>query len=177
MAPLPSNTTAVLYVDYDTCSEGHTLQVRFGTTSSVSEAMDFVDALLTAMASVMFLHTITGARVRDLGGSVTYPVTWTGATTYGTGAGVHNASAYYMDFIGRSIGGRRCRIAVFGVGFASDDTNDDFRITAGESALVQNCLDALEAGAAVPVAIDGDPVSWHQYANIGTNAYWRNHIR
>jgi len=27
------------------------------------------------------------------------------------------------------------------------------------------------------VAIDGDVVNWHQYSNIGVNAYWRNQIR
>jgi len=177
MAPLPSNTTAVLFVDYTVCGEGHTLQLRYGTGATFSTAMTVVDNLLTAMASLLRLITITGARVRDLGSNVTYPVTWSGSATYGSGAGTHNESAYYFDFIGRSVDGRRVRIAIFGAVSDYDGTNNDFRLNTAESTPVANAFAALTGGSDVPVSISGLVVSWHTYANMGANAYWRNRIR
>lgn len=177
MAPLPVNSTATLFVDYQTCGEGHTLQIRFGVGGSAGDAMTVADALLTALSGELRLITIQGARVRDLGGSVTYPVTWTGAATYGSGAGLHFETAYYMDFVGRSLDGRKCRVSVFGHAAPADLTGDDFRMFASDSSAVANALTALEADPNTPVSISGDTVNWHQYADIGTNAYWRNRIR
>jgi hypothetical protein len=59
----------------------------------------------------------------------------------------------------------------------ADTSSEDYRLTTGESAPVAAALAVLEAGSGTPVAIDGDPVNFHQYANMGVNAYWRNHIR
>jgi len=177
MAPLPSNNTAVLFVDYTGCGEGHTAQVRYGTGSSATDAMTLLDAVWTAMTPRLRLVTITGARVRDIGTNVTYPVTWTGASTYGSGAGFHFESAYYADFVGRSIDGRRCRLAFFCAIAPADVTNDDFRVTAAENSDVDDAITALNAGSDVPVTISGGAVNWQLYTNIGTNAYWRNRIR
>jgi hypothetical protein len=68
-------------------------------------------------------------------------------------------------------------MAFFGSQNAKDGANDDYRITAVDSADVAAALVALRAGTDVPVTIDGDDVNWHDYANVGTNAYWRNRIR
>jgi len=177
MAPLPSNSTAVLFVDYSGCGEDHTLQVRYGSGSSANDAMTLLDAVWSAMSPRLRLVTISGARVRDISTNVTYPVTWTGASTYGSGAGVHFEAAYYADFVGRSIDGRRCRLAFFCAAAPADVTNDDFRVTAAENADVSDAIDALNAGSDVPVSISGQAVNWQLYANIGTNAYWRNRLR
>lgn len=175
MAPLPSNTTAVLFVDYSTGSENHTLQVRYGTGGSTAGAMDFVDAFLTALDDTIFTMTILAARVRDIGTNVTYPVTWTGASTYGAGVAAHDQSAWYIDFVGRSIGGRRVRLAVFGAAAVSDSAGHDYRLPATGN--IADALTQIELSSDFPVAIDGDPAGWHQYANMGVNAYWRNRIR
>ncbi len=177
MAPLPSNNTAVLFVDYSGCGENHTLQIRFAAPGIIADAMGIADGLLAALGATIREITITGARVRAAGSNVTIPVAWTGAATYGSGAGSHNESAYYVDFVGRSVDGRRCRVAVFCVGVPADATNQDFRLTRSESGGVDAALTVLEAGSGAPVSISGLAVSWHQYGNIGTNAYWRNQIR
>jgi len=177
MAPLPSNNTNVLYLDYITCLEPHTTQIRFGSGAGIGGAMTVLNDLLAAIDNSIRNLDVIGARVRDQFTNVTYPVTWTGLSSYGSGAGTHNESAYYWDFVGRSIDGRRCRVAVFGAVLPADATNNDFRITAGESTRVQDCLDVLEAGIDCPVSISGQAVNWQQYVNIGTNAYWRNNIR
>src|ERR671919_423287 len=94
-----------------------------------------------------------------------------------SGAGENFNSAWYMDFVGRSIDGRRCRISWFGLVVDFDAVNDDYRLLAGENSNVADVLTALDFGSDVPVSISGQAVNWHQYANIGQNAYWRNHIR
>lgn len=176
MAPLPSNNTGVFYLDYTTEGQDHTLQIRFGTGSSALEAAGVADAFLTALGTNIYVWTINGARVRDVGTNVSYPVTWDGDTTYGSGTEGAYATAQYGDFVGRSIDGRRCRIAVFGLKGIVDSTDDNFRF-ASSTAYVAAALAALEALPECPVSISGEPVNWQQYMNTGINAYWRNHIR
>jgi len=176
MAPLPSNNTGVLFIDYETCGINHTLQARFDGVQSFNDSMALLDGFLTALDPAMYQINILGARVRDQGGNVTYPVTWTGAASYGNAPGPKQAGAWYFDFIGRSIGGRRCRIEVFGAPVVADETGEDYRLPAATS-YIGAALAALESDGGAVCAIDGDAVNWHQYANTGVNAYWRNRIR
>lgn len=178
MAPLPVESTARLFVDYTTCSEQHTLMCRFGVGSSVGDAIALVDAFLIALDDFVLAATIDAARVADLGSTFTYPVSWTGAATFGAGVGTHYKTANYLDFVGRSIGGRRVRMAVFGAVFHADTVGTgDYRFNATDEARVAAALAVLEASSTEPVAIDGDAAVWQQYANCGVNAYWRNNIR
>ena len=178
MPTIPSNNTGVLYVDYGVAEENHTIQCRFGSSASASDAQNIIHDLLTALSSLMYLITINGAKVRDKGTNVTYPVTWSHASTYGSGSGPHYYSAAYFDFVGRSIDGVRCRIAVFGAkGLADGSNNEDYRLTAAESVPIAAAISALDSGTDTPVSVSGLAVNWHLYANMGVNAYWRNHIR
>lgn len=177
MPALPVESTARLFVDYSTCGEEHTALVRFGTGGSVSDAMAMLDAFWIAIDPLMYLGTITGARVADIGLTVTYPVTWTGAADFGSGAGSHYQTANYIDFVGRSIGGKRVRLSTFGLISHADTSGSDYRHNASDVAAVAAALAVLEASGDTPVAIDGDPGVWQQYANIGVSAYWRNKIR
>jgi len=176
MAPLPSNNTAVTFVDYSCEGEDHTIQMRHSSGASVGDALATIDAFLTALGTNIYLLTITGARERDISANVTYPVTWPGAATYGSSTEGNYASAQYGDFIGRSIDGRRCRVAVFGLKGIVDTAGDDFRFPSSVG-YVGAALAVLEADGNVPCSISGLPVNWHQYMNAGINAYWRNRIR
>lgn len=176
MAPLPSNNTGVFYLDYSVSQEDHTLQIRFGPGSSALEAQSVAQAFLTALEPVMYVNTIIGARVRDVGTNVTYPVPWTGDAVYGSGAGPHYTSGLYLDFVGRSIDGRRCRVALFGVNVVADGGDNNYRFDSSTT-WVTAALAALESLPETPCSISGLPVNWQQYANCGVNAYWRNHIR
>lgn len=177
MAPLPSNTTGVVFLDYNTCDEPHTVQCRYGASSDANGAMTVLDAFLTALSPVLNLVTIVGARERVAGGNVSLPLTWLGSATYGSGAGPHNESAYYYDFVGRSADGRRVRMAMFGAGGDHDGIGEDFRFSVADSSDIAAAFAVLAAAGADCVSISGLPVSWHPYANGGVNAYWRNRIR
>lgn len=176
MAPLPNNSTGVLYVDYTTEGEEHTLQLRFGDPGSFNDAMDVAVALFAAMDSFLYSISSIACRVRDAGGNVTYPVSWTGDEAYGSSTEGHYATAQYADFVGRSIDGRRCRVAFFGVKGIVDTTGKDFRFPSSTT-WVGDVLAALRAGDTSPVSISGLVVNWYDYADTGINAYWRNRIR
>lgn len=177
MAPLPSNNTGVLFLDYTTCTVEHTVQIRYASASSVGAAMTLLDDLLTSLVSGLTKLEVIGARHRAVGANVTFPIAWTGAASYGTVVGPRYKGAAYLDFVGRGITGRRLRIAIFGPGDFFDTANEDYRFTVADSAVVAAAVAVLEAGSAVPVDISGSEVTWNQYANTGVNAYWRNKIR
>jgi len=175
MAPLPHNNTALLYVDYTTSGKQHVLPCRFSTASSIANAMSAVDGFLTAFGAALKLWTIDGARAQDVGTNVSYPVTWTGAATYGSGAGTTDETAVYFDFTGRSIDGRRVKVTTFGA--ASVASNGNYRVAAGESAAIDAVLAVLIGFNDEFVTISGLPAVWNNYANQGVNAYWTKQIR
>jgi len=175
MAPLPHNNTAIFYLDYQTCGHDHTMEVRFGSGSSAGEAAAMIDAFLIALDDYIRVWTVIGARVQDIGTNVSYPVTWDGEDTYGSGAGTEDESAQYLSYVGRSIDGRRYR--QFAFGSAVDHSSGKYRVQAGVDAKVAAALAVLEAAAECPVSISGQAINFQQYANCGQNSYWERQIR
>lgn len=174
MAPLPFNSTNVLFVDYTTCGSQHTLQVRFGDAAlgvAMTDAADF----LAALGNSHRLMTINGARFQAQGSDVTEDATWGGAASYGTGAGIRSEGAQYYDFIGRSPAGRRVRLAVFGA--IRNNQDGLYRATGADDAAFAAALVVLRREGTSFLAIDGTHAIWKNYVNLGDNAYWRNHIR
>ena len=177
MAPLPTNNTDSLFVDYHISGEDHVIQCRFASPAGVNDAMDVVDGVLTAIASDLTTVTIVGARQRLSGTTVTFPITWTGAPSYGSGSGSHFQTASYMDFVGRSLDGRRVRFTIFGHAALADTTGSDYRFDASAHASVAAALVVLRGTVGTPCSISGQDATWKDYANIGVNAHWRNKIR
>lgn len=175
MAPLPFNNTNVLFVDYTTGVNDHTLLCRFDGDDTGASAMTAVDAFLTALSPLLGDTTIIGARVQLLGTNVSSDVTWSGATGYGDGGGTPSQDAIYVDFVGRSPAGRRVRAAMFG--FEQVAVGANYRASRGETAEVDDALDLLMSFGDSFLAIDGTVPVWKQYANVGVNAYWRNKNR
>lgn len=176
MPALPENSTARLWVDYDTCGYGHAVQCRLGAGVLPTDGLTVLADWLTAMSASLYLVTIKSARLALIGSNVSNEVPWPGDDTYGADVGPDAASANMFDFIGRSNDGRRVRVAMFGARF-TQTTNGNYRATPGENA-------ALDAARAVLIGTEGEFVTisglaptWKQYVNTGENAYWRNHIR
>jgi hypothetical protein len=175
MAPLNVDNTARLWVDYTVCTVQHSLLCRFGTSSNVAAAMTAVDAVLTAIGSSIYEYTIDGARVAAINSTIALPVAWTGASTYGSGAGALIQTGQYLDFVGRSNDGRRSRVTLFGS--TSQTSNGNFRVSAGESANVDAVIAVLQGLAAEFVSIGDILPVWHTYANQGLNSYWQRQNR
>lgn len=177
MAPLPSNSTACLFLDYSTCGVEHTLLCRYDSPGSTAEAMDRIDAFLTALDPGLTELTVIGARNREVGSNITLPIAWTGAATYGGTLGPRYKGAAYLDFVGRDTAGRRARVAVFGPGDFFDTANEDYRFTTTDSAVIADAVDVLLGSANSFLSISSEVPLWYPYANTGVNAYWRNRIR
>lgn len=177
MAPLPSNNTNCLFLDYNTCGEDHTILVRWDAPGSLALAMTDLDNFLNALSPLMRTAVVIGARSRAAGSTISVPIAWTGAAGWGSGASDHQNSAYYVDFVGRTLGGRRARAAVFGSGIPADSSGNDFRLTNADNANVAAANAVINATTATFLGIDGLKPAYYPYANIGTNAYWRNRIR
>lgn len=175
MAALPSNNTKRFFLDYDTCGFGHTLLCRTTPTVTAADAGATINAFLLAIEAEFRLITVTGFRSAAEGSNLTFPETWPGDASFGAGAGSAFESAHYMDYVGRGQTGHRCRVAVFGMINAS--AGDDYRLTVAENVLVSNAIDELTSDANIFNDVDGQSVVWNPYANVGTNAYWRNKIR
>jgi len=175
MAPLPPDGTGRVKIDYAVCGEVHTCQIRYAEGSSVEEALDDFSTVIAAVGTEFFASEVVNVTAAISGSNVFNPVGATWPIGWGVGAGLHYQTAWYYDFIGRSLDGRRVRFSLFGA-IALVEGND-YRITSGESSEVAGAVDALNAMEGTFVSINAFQPIWHPYANTGINAYWRNKIR
>jgi len=134
----------------------------------------FVDALHDALGSSMFIHTITSVDFAASGSDIFNPVT-TGieGTTYGSGAGAEFNEPWAITFVGRTAGGRRVRLALFGF----TTLGNNYRIGPGENTFVDAGIDVLQAAGANFLGIDGLVPVWRTYANVQVNDHWIKEAR
>lgn len=172
MAALPPDNTARYRVNYTTVGKQHAFQVR--SAMSPSAFGTFVNAFLNQLSTVMYASTVADVVWAPSGSSVFNPVT-TGAEghTWGSGAGTVIEIPQFVNFIGRTSGGHRVRLAVFGVGVSSVD----YRFLAGENSAIDNTINHLVLNASTLLGIDGLNPVWKNYANTGFNAYWQKAVR
>lgn len=175
MAPLPHNNTDIYYLDYNVATHPHVLEVRTVDGAAVADVIAEIDAFMGNLNAMLTTVSFTGFRFQGNGTDVSFPVTWTGDTVWGSGAATDQQAASYCSFVGRSIDGRRAKVSVFGFKALSADVN--FRFARGESEAVDNELDALGTFTNGFKSISGLDVIWNQYMNTGQNAHWRNKLR
>jgi len=175
MAPLPTNNTAVFFLDYSVAGETHTLQMRCDETVTDTDASATMFAFLNELDAQVYESTVVGFRFRQAGSNVTLPAVWSATTTWGTGVGNHDTSARYIDFVGRDSDGRRVRATVFGA--INIQVGNDYRTTSAEATYVADAIAQLTSDAQMFWTIAGNVPVWNQYTDIGVNAYWRNKIR
>jgi hypothetical protein len=169
MAPLPPENTNRYFLDYEGPMGKRTMQFRspgiLTTNEMVSGITSFINVIKPMVYSAV---TFTGLRFAATGSNISNPVAWTPIT--GTAAGTQNASDYpkFVSFIGRSLGGRRVRIYVYGVNV---QVSDDYRLVGTENATVNAGKDFLNGPSGIFSAIDGQKPVWKAYGNTGYNAY------
>lgn len=178
MAPLPSNSTATYFVDYQFgAGQAHTFQVRFQAPETPATVAARVAALLDDLKAIRPASwVITGARVRAAGASISLPTTAPviQAGTAGELSGINYPG--YVDFVGRgSTSGRRVRWTLFGLNTV---VPADYRYTGTEQPQIKTVLDSLKAGAPnVFLTVGGDLPTWQNYVNFGFNSYWERQQR
>jgi len=174
MAPLPYNNTAIFKCFYTTVGEQHTHQVRTVAPFSPGDFGTLEDAILSALSPQLFSLVVDFCTFQASGSNVALPVT-TGieGNSYGSGAGAVQNVPIYVDFVGRSAGGRRVRYSVFGYKVV----DDNFRFSAGESTEIDAAQGIIEAETLSFLGIDGLTATWKTYANNGYNARWQRTVR
>lgn len=174
MAPLPHNNTPIYFVDYTTVGVSHTAEIRATGAVSPSTLSSILDALFTQLSPVLFDTSIDGARFQAAGTNFANPVVLTIAgNTYGSGGGSSDDVPKAINFIGRSTGGRRVRLMLFGYSAAIST----YRVFSSENTAIAAAIGTLNNTANCFLAIDGvDPV-WYPYANVLFNAYWQRATR
>lgn len=171
MAPLPPESTARYIVHYSQGGNEHTQVYRVSGPTSPSAMETFLDDLWTAIAANLLACTITGVGFIADGSTIENPVsmpTFVGQT-YGSGAGSTVQGTGFINFVGRSTGGRRVRLAFFG----SNVVDETFRIDAAADSDVADAINDLQTNTVDLCAIDGLEILWKPYVNFGYNAHWQ----
>jgi len=180
MAPLPSNNTAVLYIDYTTGVRQHTLQCRYIEATSANAMLavaSFLDALKLVLAAGF---RVLSARQRAVGAAITLPTTLSPALAAfagdsGVGLDGFNEAREYV-WVGRGLqAGRRVEVSLYGVVLG---TPNDFRYeTAGGPPSLANARAQLTAEPSVFSTISGEAAVWYPYVNVNYNSYWETRSR
>jgi len=175
MAPLPTNNTGVLFIDYTSGGQQHTAEVRLPAGSGLTEAATAYAAMRDVMKAVLYPDDlIQGGRWRAAGGTVTLPVT--GASAAGTGSGTpdNDRKPNFLSFTGRSSDGRRVRFTVFTRAVAPEA--DGWRDLTPNTSF-QAILTALQSADVSARTISGNSPIWHSYVNTGSNSYFQRKER
>jgi hypothetical protein len=172
MAPLPPSNTPRFKIHYTNVNQAHVMDVRWGGSPSALSAA--FTGILTGL-SAQFAGSVVDLVEFAASGSNIFNSVVSGLEgfTWGSGAGSLTDRTTYINFIGRSTGGRRVRLAIFGaLGISSN-----FRYTAGELASIDGAIAVLNDPGQPFQAIDGLKPIWKSYANAGYNAYWQKQVR
>lgn len=174
MAPLPVDNTARTVVRYSSGGNTHDLVVRHANTAAPTAIGTAVDAFLTALDPNLWGMVVLDAIRYPVNVNISTPsILGIEGNTYGAGSPSTEQEPDYIDFVGRSIAGRRVRVTVFG----PTDLGGNYRVSIGEFASIAAALTALTSDADVFWAIDGTVPNWKSYANTGVNSYWQKQQR
>jgi len=174
MAVLPPESTARFFIDYSTENQNHTLLCRSNGIVSPGALGANVDTLLTALTTLFSLITIVGVRFAAQGSTFSFPViSGIEGNTYGASTIGSDNAPHQLNFIGRSSGGKRCRVGIFGFKGATSS----WRLHDAESGPIGNAINHLNASVGLWLAIDGIEPVWYPYANVLFNAYWTRNVR
>lgn len=175
MAPLPDNNTPTLFVDYTSGGQTHTSEVRLPSGASSGSAAVAAGVMAIVMKALLFpSDSITGARFRQAGSSVSFPVTFTPVVGTQGGTPDDDNKPNFVSWTGRSIDGRRVKFTVFtrAVQPALQGYRDTTPSTGEQAvlaALTDNDVDARTISGQAPI--------WNTYVNYGANAYYQRKAR
>lgn len=174
MAALPPSNTARFKVFYTNQDVQHSIVVRSTPVSPATFGAQF-DLFFDAINPLLPDTAIDSVEFAAQGSNIFNAVT-TGieSNTYGSGITVEPLAANFISFIGRTAGGKRVRLFVFGI---NADTALNYRYTAGEIAAVDAAVALLPTMVGSFIGIDGLVPVWKTYANTGVNSHWQKALR
>lgn len=184
LAPLSPSNTPRYFVDYKANGRNHTVMFRYATpvngpppaTPYIARVASVFDDLKTWLPSDF---AILGARYAVAGSDVTLPATAPAPAGPFAGALNQGEAPAFVTFVGRSAAGRKWRLSFLGVVISPAEggaTATDYRMTTAENTVIATVRTNLDGWTDI-VAIDGEQVSLHPYANLGYNAHWQKALR
>ena len=174
MASLPADNTARYKVFYDYAGHTHVTQVRAAGVHSPSSFGTWFDGLMQLLSPVLWAVGIVRVEFAPSGSNIFNPVT-TGieGNTYGSGTPVGLLAPQFVSFQGRSSGGHKWRLSIYGI----KPEENDFRFELGDNGDVDNAVSYVQSASSFGKAIDGVSPVVYSYANTGFNAYWQRKVR
>jgi hypothetical protein len=170
VAALPPDNTARLKVLYQNAVAQHAAIVRLASADDAPDAQDDFEAVTTALTSLFHFSEVVGVQLAAQGSDLFFD--YAGATllgyTWGTGAAIPDTNAQFAQFSGRSSGGRKSKVYLFGY----KGVISAYRITSAEETAVANAITAINAAETSFVAIDGLPTIYKGYINVKPNDHW-----
>ena len=172
MAKLLPNNTQRFKFHYTGGLNDHTFELRSHLSPAAIGA--HADLFLQALAPRMHQITLNTVDFAPAGSNIfNTVVTGFEGNVYSTGTPITQEAPNYIDFIGRSTGGRRTRLTLFGV----SGLGVDFRWAAGEDAAVDAAIAILVGVGNDLRCIDDIAPVWKPYANAGVNSHWTKATR
>jgi len=169
MAPLPIDTTARLKVTYNVGGFTHQFMVRLSLEYVLATAETEIASWLTSLTSLFWASTITKVELAEQGSNLFFPYASSLSTViWGSGANSIGNNPLQLNFVGRSAGGRRSRVGLFGY----KGVFSEWKLTSTENTAILNAVSALNSAVNAFVAIDGFPPTWYPYGDVGVNDYW-----
>lgn len=166
---LPASNTERWFLHYSVEGIEHTMMLRSSEGTSEANASAAFHGLLSALSDLLASVTIVGMEKSEAGSDVRNPAVWGGDAGYGTGTQPDAFHPVELTFPGRTTGGHKARVSVFGY---KEPIDDSFRLTTLESTPITNAVIALDSFSGRWLGIDGLAPIWHPYANIGFNDHW-----
>lgn len=174
MAPLPPENTPRYKVIYQQGPYQHSFEVRCSPSVTPAQFGPWLGTFLTDIGPALFTLTVT--EVLYAGDNQTFfnPVNLgLTQTEFGGGAVSVESAPKYLDFVGRSTGGRRTRLALFGY----QGPVSDWRVLSNEDVHVMAAVLDLNSDPDIGLAIDQIKAIWKPYANMGYNSHWQRSLR
>jgi hypothetical protein len=174
LTPLPADNTDRYKVNYTAVGFNHDFQVRTDASASAGGLGSVVGAFLTALAPQLYPVLVQTVEFAVAGSGVFNPVT-TGieGVTYGTGSPAPLLAPQFIGFQGRTSGGRKVRLSVFGI----RPEENDYRFDPGDNSDIDAAINVLQGASHYFLGIDGVVPLWYDYSNTGFNAYWQRKLR
>ena len=171
MTALPQNSTDRYFFDYANAFGSHKAVVRTAPGVEASIVVDTVESYCTAVGAGLSTSVGQFVSFQAAGTSFSVPVgvgDWTGFTFGSTDANGYT-DAVQINAVGRTTGGRRARLGLFGWRLSVSV----FRLSgAEESGLAESAVAILNGATSVFLAIDGLKPTWYGYLDIKPNDYW-----
>lgn len=183
MAPLDPTNTGRVWVDYQANTRLHTVMFRYEDTAPPSappgafmeQVADFMDLAAAFMPTDYSLQAV---RYSGQGEHVSHALDVPSGITAGAYTLAPSDVPAFISFVGRTFGGRRTRIYFLGIGRDPSETPEGtskYRLTTAQNAAVAALQNALDTS--LVVGIDNTHPDFHEYANLGYNAYWQRKAR